>query len=242
MKARKNWLLIIVLFLIGSYFYSSGFFYIGELLIIAALIVLIFGKKKNKVSAGKTRTIKTQYGELQVKQLDASRKLPDSYVAFDFETTGLSKTKDKIIEVGAVKVRKGQKIETFSELVNPEMNITKEITEITGITNSDVWDAPTQWVIIPEFCRFFEGFPLVAHNADFDIGFLAKAIQDCGGDADLQYCDTLELSREKIPGLQNYKLATLIREFNLADGDQTHRALDDAMAVTNLFELIRQMG
>lgn len=165
--------------------------------------------------------------------------LPFNYVVVDFETTGLNADYEKIIEVGAAKVINGQTVATFNQLVNPEKNITKRITEITGLTNADVYGAPTEINVIPDLVRFAEGYTLVAHSAGFDMKFLAAAMERCGINGYLEYIDTIQLARKRFPGRSSYKLADLIEDYGLAPGPQTHRALDDVLATKNLYELIR---
>lgn len=163
----------------------------------------------------------------------------DSYAVVDVETTGLDKNRSRIIEIAAVKVVNGEVCDTFSSLIFPEKNLPKKIVELTGITTEDLRYAPPEEEVIGEFKRFVGKNTLLAHNADFDMGFIGKAFERCGMSCNFNYLDTLSLARENLPGLPNYKLSTLIDLFSLADSEQTHRALDDALATQKLYELIK---
>ena len=104
---------------------------------------------------------------------EKGQKLRDTYVVFDLETTGFSPVKDKIIEIGAVKVEEGKITDKFSTFVNPKVPIPFEITRLTSITDEMVMNAPTIEEVLPEFLEFIDGAALVAHNAGFDVGFIA---------------------------------------------------------------------
>ena len=163
----------------------------------------------------------------------------DSYAVVDVETTGLDKNRNRIIEIAAVKVVNGEVCGTFSSLIFPEKNLPKKIVELTSITTEDLRYAPPEEEVIGEFKRFVGENTLLAHNADFDMGFIGKAFERCGMSCNFNYLDTLSLARENLPGLPNYKLSTLIDLYSLADGEQTHRALDDALATQKLYEFIK---
>ncbi|WP_455580668.1 exonuclease domain-containing protein [Dysosmobacter sp.] len=156
------------------------------------------------------------------------------FVVLDFETTGLSPTSDTIIEVAALKVLGGNVADTFSTLINPDRQILPRITQITGITNGMVKNAPFLRDVIAPLHDFLGDLVLVAHNAPFDIGFLKAAYYDAGISAKIQYVDTVKVARASFPNMPNYKLSTLIQELGISD-TQSHRALSD---VQQTYELL----
>ncbi len=156
------------------------------------------------------------------------------FVVFDIETTGFSKEKCKIIEIGAVKVENGEVTERFSTFIDPGMPIPQEITELTGITDSMVRKAPSFEEVIDSFIEFCSGCVMVAHNASFDMGFMKRKSEECGRSFDLPYLDTLILARCMYPGLSNYRLDTICRHLGVILAHH-HRAVDDAEATANAF-------
>lgn len=156
------------------------------------------------------------------------------FVVFDIETTGFSKEKCKIIEIGAVKVENGEVTERFSTFIDPGMPIPQEITELTGITDSMVRNAPSFEEVIDSFIEFCSGCVMVAHNASFDMGFMKRKSEECGRSFDLPYLDTLILARCMYPGLSNYRLDTICRHLGVILAHH-HRAVDDAEATANAF-------
>ena len=156
------------------------------------------------------------------------------FVVFDIETTGFSKTECKIIEIGAVKVENGVITDHWSTFVNPGVHIPREITELTSITDSMVADALPFEAQIDDFIRFCDGCVMVAHNANFDMGFMKQKSKECGRSFDLPYLDTLILSRCMYPKLPNYKLDSICRHLNVILGHH-HRAVDDADATAQAF-------
>ena len=161
--------------------------------------------------------------------------LDDEFTVFDIETTGLSREKDKITEIGAVKIKDGKIIDKFSTFVNPEMPISEEITKLTGITNEMVKDAPTIKEILPEFMKFFSNGILVAHNASFDTGFIRKAAEVYGyGDIDNTVVDTLELARTLLKDLKKHKLDMVCERLGVSLNGH-HRAVNDAQATAEVF-------
>lgn len=153
--------------------------------------------------------------------------LDDTYVAFDLETTGFSSKNDKIIEIGAVKIRGGRIVDSFSEFVNPERRIPYEITELTTITDEMVRDAETIDKILPRFMEFCEGSVLVAHNAAFDVGFIKKNCRDLNINFDYSVLDTVALARFLYPELKKVKLNIVAKHLGIKL-ETHHRAVDDA--------------
>ena len=158
----------------------------------------------------------------------------DEFVVFDIETTGLSAMTCKITEIGAVLVQKGEVLKVFSTFVNPEGHIPEEITELTGITDDMVADAPSQGDAVKAFIEFVGKRTVVAHNANFDMGFIRRAAENAGIHFDPPYLDTLSMSRFLNPELKNHKLDTLVDFYRLGDFNH-HRACDDAEVTAKIF-------
>ena len=156
------------------------------------------------------------------------------YVVFDLETTGLEPAKDEIIEIGACKIINGRIEEVFSTFVKPSRHIPKEITELTGIDDSMVKDAPTINYVLPDFYKFCYNATLVAHNISFDISFIYNIAKKLAYNFDNPLMDTIEMARKKLPGLKNYKLGTIVDKLNIVL-DNAHRAINDATATAKVF-------
>ncbi len=152
----------------------------------------------------------------------------EDFVAFDLETTDLDPERGRIIEIGAVKFEDGETAERFSQLVNPGLRIPLSVRKLTGISDSDVKDAPPEEEAVQGFLSFVGEFPLVAHNAEFDLSFLAP--YSPGAKA----YDSLILSRIALPCLRDHRLETLASFFTTSSED-THRALADAQVVAGIF-------
>ena len=163
------------------------------------------------------------------------QSLDDTFVVFDIETTGLSKETESITEIGAVKVVDGKVIDRFSTFVNPERPIPAEITKLTGITNEMVADAPVITESLPKFLEFCQDAVLVAHNANFDTGFIRlNAERKCGIEVKNTVLDTLELSRSLLPELKKHKLDIVCEQLGVSlEGH--HRAVNDAEATAEVF-------
>ncbi|NLC19729.1 MAG: PolC-type DNA polymerase III [Clostridiales bacterium] len=162
------------------------------------------------------------------------QKLDDDFVVFDIETTGFSPLNDRIIEIGAVKISGGQIVERFSSFVNPQMPIPFEITELTGINDDMVIEAPVISDLLPDFLRFCEGCTLVAHNASFDVSFIVKNAERLNIETDFTVVDTVGLSRILLPELSKYKLNIVAKALNVSL-ENHHRAVDDAGATAEIF-------
>ncbi len=156
------------------------------------------------------------------------------FVVFDLETTGLSSSNDKIIEIGAVILRGGEPAETFSAYVNPGRHIPEEITKLTGISDETVADARPISEVLPEFFAFCGDRPLIAHNANFDTGFVRVAASELKLGFGNAYIDTLAMSRYVNPELKNHKLDTLVDHYGLG-GFEHHRAFEDARVTALVF-------
>ena len=165
----------------------------------------------------------------------------DEMVVFDIETTGLSALNCRITEIGAVKIRGGEVIDRFNTFVNPEVAIPEEIVKLTGITDEMVADAPLYPEALRSFLEFAGEDMLVAHNANFDIGFIRHFAYLAELPFTNSYMDTLALSRFINPELKNHKLDTLAKYYDLGEFNH-HRACDDAeMLAAILFCMINKM-
>ncbi|MCX7711836.1 MAG: PolC-type DNA polymerase III [Clostridia bacterium] len=203
--------------------------------------------------AGKKNKIKILYG-VECYILDDSvpivynpngHSVDDAFVVLDIETTGLNAEKDKITEIGAVKVINGKIVEKFSSFVNPEVPIPSFITKLTGITNDMVADAPTIEPVMLELLEFINGAVVVAHNAPFDLGFLRHFAKAMGEHIHHPVLDTLQLCRKMFPQLDRYKLNLVANHLGIKL-ENHHRAVDDSKATAQIFikclEMLKEKG
>ncbi len=171
--------------------------------------------------------------------------LDDTYIVFDLETTGLSAAHDKIIEIGAVKVTNGVVVDRFSTFVNPQTVIPPNIEELTSISNSMVSDAPTIEEVLPKFMEFCKDAAMVAHNAEFDIGFIEVWCKKLGFPTDFTVLDTIAMARVLIPSIGKYKLDQVAKALKIELGHH-HRAVDDAACTALIFirfcEMLKEMN
>ncbi len=172
-------------------------------------------------------TARAVYGE-------CSQRLDGEFVVFDIETTGLSVANCGITEIGAVKIRGGEILDRFNIMVNPEMPIPENIVELTGITEDMVKDAPVIADALPQFLAFIGDLPLIAHNANFDTGFIRAAAEKLHLPFRNAYMDTVALSRYANPDLKKHKLDILAEHYNLGDFNH-HRACDDAEMLAHIY-------
>ncbi len=159
-----------------------------------------------------------------------------TFVVYDLETTGLSSNYDEIIEIAAVKLKNGVFTEEFSTYVKPKREIPHYITELTGITNDDVRNAPPIEEAIHDFHKFIEGAILVAQNASFDNSHLYRNLKDAGlYEGPLPSIDTLQLARVRYGDkLKSFNLKALTKYFDV-ELAQHHRAIYDAKATAEVF-------
>ena len=162
------------------------------------------------------------------------QSLSDTFVVFDLETTGLSTNVHKIIEIGAVKVADGKIVDRFSRFVNPKVPIPFAIEELTKIRDDMVIGEPEIDFVLPEFMEFCRGCVMVAHNAEFDMGFIRKNCEDLGLECDFTVVDTVAMARYLLPNLNRYKLDTVAKELRISLQNH-HRAVDDAGCTAEIF-------
>ena len=159
----------------------------------------------------------------------------EEFVVFDIETTGLNSHTNKIIEIGAVKIKAGRIIDRYSQLINPGISIPHHITEITSITNEQVANQPKIDEVIGKFVDFIGDAVLVAHNAPFDMGFIKRDIKEyLNIDLENSVIDTLQMARDLFPDFKKYGLGDLNKSLGLAL-EKHHRAVDDSQATANMF-------
>ena len=194
------------------------------------------------MDAGKANGIKILYGvEGYLVEDNApiirdanDKDLSQTFVVFDLETTGFSNKNDKITEIGAVKVKNFEIVDRFNELINPEKDISYKVQELTGITNDLIKDKPTIEEILPRFMEFVGDSVLVAHNAEFDIGFINQKCKEMNIEFKNKSVDTLMLARILLPHLKRFKLNNLTKELGVPLHNH-HRAVDDAAATAQIF-------
>ena len=161
--------------------------------------------------------------------------LDTTYCVFDLETTGISHLTEKITEIGIIKIKNGEVIDTFETFVNPEKPIPAEVVEVTHITDDMVKDAPTIDKIMPKVLEFMKGSVLVAHNADFDIGYMKYNCEQLGLDFDFTHIDTLRLAKAIYPEFSRYKLGFIADKLGIKV-EVAHRALDDVKTLVAVFK------
>ena len=156
-----------------------------------------------------------------------------TFVVFDTETTGFSPSKDRLVEIGAVKIRNGENLGEKTWLINPERYIPWYVQQVHHITPEMVEKQPTFAEIYPEFLEFIDGSVLIAHNARFDIRFVAAEAERNGFPPPKNaVLDSLELFRHWYPELSSHTVGDLINLYQLpTEGLQTHRATDDSVFV-----------
>lgn len=162
----------------------------------------------------------------------------ETYVIFDLETTGLyPNSGDSIIEIGAVKLKNGEIIDRYDELINPEKILNDEIIKITGIDNDMLKDKRTEEVAIKGFLDWIGNLPIIAHNAKFDLSFVDKALEKYNlGNLNNVVIDTLGLSRYLESSERYHNLATLVKRYDIPwDENKHHRADYDSEGTALIF-------
>ena len=169
----------------------------------------------------------------------------DEFVAFDLETTGLSSKKDTIIEIGAVIMKDGKELDRFQTFVDPGVPLQKQITDLTGITDAMLEGAPSIAEVLPRFVEFVGDRVLVAHNADFDTGFIRAACDQLGLPYNFTSVDTLVMAQNLMPELNKHKLDIVADALSLPEFNH-HRAADDSvicgLIMAKLCEKLEELG
>ena len=203
-------------------------------------------------SYAKGKDIKIIYGveayivddQSSIIQSSRGQDFKDEYIVFDIETTGLSKLQNRIIEIGAVKIKDEKIIDVFHTFIDPETHLSSKIKELTGITDDMLVGKPLEEEVIPQFLDFCGRSVLVAHNANFDVGFIRNAADRLlGRELHNTVLDTVELSRLLLPNIKNHKLNTVAEHFEIKL-ENHHRADNDAQATAEIllkcFEMLKE--
>ena len=171
------------------------------------------------------------------------QEINTTYCVLDLETTGFSAKTEKITEIGIMKVKNGEVIDEFSCFVNPEKHIPQRVSEVTNITDDMVKDAKTIKDVFPDVLEFL-GDPnntvIVAHNANFDVGFLKQNAINLGYKFDYTYLDTLSLAKDLFPNYKKYKLGKIAENLGIKV-EVAHRALDDVDTTVKVFRVMMDM-
>ena len=165
--------------------------------------------------------------------------LPKKLAFVDIETTGLSPGYNRIIEIGILRVEDNAVISTYQTLINPGCAIPSIITSITGISSSDVRNAPAFSAVHEEILEILDDTIFVAHNAQFDYGFIRNEFALLGKIYSAKKCCTVRLARRLFPGLRRYNLDTIISHFGIPYSDR-HRALGDATVLWKFYQKLQQ--
>lgn len=186
-------------------------------------------------SVGMTRTAESPDAVICAeRQVERMQEAVMDYLCVDLETTGLSPKTDKIIEIGAVKVKNGQIVDTFETFARPGVTLPEKVTELTGITAADLEHAPTITEMLPQFLAFAEELPLLGHRILFDYSFLKRAAVNARLPFERNGIDTLKLSRKFLPDLPSKKLGDLCLHYRIEM--RAHRAMEDARATHFLYQ------
>lgn len=171
------------------------------------------------------------------------QEIDTTYCVLDLETTGFSAKTEKITEIGIMKVKNGEVIDEFSCFVNPEKHIPQRVSEVTNITDDMVKDAKTIKDVFPDVLEFLgdsNNTVIVAHNANFDVGFLKQNAINLGYKFDYTYLDTLSLAKDLFPNYKKYKLGKIAENLGIKV-EVAHRALDDVDTTVKVFRVMMDM-
>lgn len=167
-----------------------------------------------------------------LKEKENETKNSNIFVAIDVETTGLSPFTNELIEISAIKYDRNQKIDTYTTLIKPKVRIPYYITNITGITNEMVKNAPQVEEVMPNLIKFIGNSKIVAHNANFDYKFIQNYSNNAFSKNTL--IDTVQLGRKMYPNLPNHKLGTIAKHIGITE-DSFHRAEFDCECCAKIY-------
>ena len=168
------------------------------------------------------------------------QSIDTTYCVLDLETTGFSAKTEKITEIGVMKVKDGKVLDEFACFVNPEKPIPQRVVEVTHITDDMVKDAETIDKVFPKLLEFLGDSVLVAHNADFDIGFLKQNAKNLGYEFNYTYVDTLSMARDLFPDFKKYQLGKIADKLKIKV-EVAHRALDDVDTTVKVMNVMMDM-
>lgn len=163
------------------------------------------------------------------------KKIIDDYCVLDIETTGLSWQKDKIIEIGILKVRNKEIVERYSQLINPQQNISPFITQLTGIDNQMIEDMPVLSSVQDDILQFLGYDPIIGHNTAFDLNFIANHFQI---NLSNEYMDTVQFCRKVYPQMPHHRLTDMVEFLGLSTNE--HRSLADCISTYELYEHLKK--
>lgn len=196
-------------------------------------------------------TIKVEMGRFSIAEREKIERtlkgkstidLLSDYIIFDIETTGLDSSYDEVIEIGAIKVKNNKIVSKFNSLVKPKNEIDEYITELTGITNEMVKDAPTIEEILPDFMNYIGNDILIGHNVNFDINFIYDNLYRNKFDVlTNDFIDTMRISRKLLPELPHHRLIDLAKYFKI-DSTNNHRSLKDCEITMNVYENLKEIA
>lgn len=168
--------------------------------------------------------------------------LLDSYIIFDIETTGLDSSYDEIIEIGAIRIENNKVVSQFQSLVKPDRQVNDYITELTGITNDMLIDAPKIEEVLPQFMEFVGNEILIGHNVNFDINFIYDNLYRNNYKVlTNDFIDTMRLARKLLPELSHHRLRDIAEYFNV-DFSNNHRSLRDCEITLSIYEKLKLLA
>ena len=165
---------------------------------------------------------------------------PEEYISLDLETTGLDPSENEIIEIGAVKVKEGKIIDTYTKLIRPKERISSYITALTGIDNIMVEKEKSIEETLPEFLSFLKDDIILGQNVGFDLDFLYHALDKIQDNRTFHYTDTLKLSRILLPMLAHHRLKDLVEYYQIENEYGYHRALGDCINTMKVYEAMKK--
>lgn len=186
------------------------------------------------------KAIPKKYKPQEISERNPRIESAKDYCVIDTETTGLVMGRDRIIEIAIIKIKDGEPAARYSTLVNPGRRISQGASEVNGLTEEDLADAPSFDEIADEVSKLLGEDTIIGHNPAFDTDFLWRELAACGHRKQFLYFDTWKYAKKIRPGLSNYKLQTLLKEFNISPGT-AHRAADDAEATYQLFKKLKEI-